>query len=278
MKTPKKVIEKISLPLMFVTFVMAVLMFAVSPVSAEAPCDPGYFCDRDGDGWIRAHKKCELICEGDEYSYTDCDDSFYADDGSCEDVSSEGSIDYTAELISGAFVFIPGIVDVYPNSKESALLGDVPLDVYGPLNDETWDTVFVDKCPELLAPGTVYEFQADDWYISKYGGVRVMFRDFLLPYDHPDALDDDYAVITVQLVGNYFDSEVENFLPVPPPNENTANITFELTDFIIWGNTAHGVPGPRRACQLPGGGGGGGKRGDLFIHSFLEITATRTIP
>ena len=34
MKTTKKVIEKISLPLMFVTFVMAVLMFAVSPVSA----------------------------------------------------------------------------------------------------------------------------------------------------------------------------------------------------------------------------------------------------
>ena len=37
MKTPRKVMEKISLPLMFVTFVMAVLVFAVSPVSAAPP-------------------------------------------------------------------------------------------------------------------------------------------------------------------------------------------------------------------------------------------------
>jgi hypothetical protein len=54
MKTPRKVIEKISLPIMFVTFVMAVLMFAVSPVSAAPPSqcgdpttEPGDFCDQD---------------------------------------------------------------------------------------------------------------------------------------------------------------------------------------------------------------------------------------
>ncbi len=71
MKTPKKVIEKISLPLMFVTFVMAVLMFAVSPVSA-APglCGLGDFCDQDEDTFFKNHKKCG-VCGGE----TDCDDS-----------------------------------------------------------------------------------------------------------------------------------------------------------------------------------------------------------
>ena len=74
MKTPKKVIEKISLPLMFVTFVMAVLVFTVSPVSAQDfdLCIGLNFCDRDDDTYIRDHKKCRH-CETEEPS--DCDDN-----------------------------------------------------------------------------------------------------------------------------------------------------------------------------------------------------------
>ena len=73
MKTPKKVIEKISLALMFVMFVMAVLMFAVSPVSAApVTCDPN-FCDQDGDDYYRVHKRCPADC-GDSEGI-DCDDS-----------------------------------------------------------------------------------------------------------------------------------------------------------------------------------------------------------
>ena len=67
MKTPKKVIEKISLPLKFVTFVMAVLMFAVSPVSA-AP---------------------------------DCDNPKHQDKPACTGGDGEGSISYTAQLTGG---------------------------------------------------------------------------------------------------------------------------------------------------------------------------------
>ena len=99
----------------------------------------------------------------------------------------------------------------------------------------TWDNVFK-LCPVLLAPSSVYDFDvvADDWFISKHGGVRVMFRDFLLPYDHEDGLvHNDGAVITVQLVGNYFDSAVENFLPVPDAS----------------GNCTHRVR-PNRVCDL----------------------------
>ena len=51
MKAPMKVIEKISLPLMFVTFAMAVLMLAVGRVSAHAECGRhDDCCDLDGKG------------------------------------------------------------------------------------------------------------------------------------------------------------------------------------------------------------------------------------
>jgi len=107
MKTPKKVIEKISLPLMFVTFVMAVLMFAVNPVSAAPDLcqDPDkVFCDQDGDGYIRDHKKCPDYCW---LSQDDDDDDCQTPDttgNSCPVVSSEGDM-YTAELTNGAFRF-----------------------------------------------------------------------------------------------------------------------------------------------------------------------------
>ena len=289
MKTPKKVIEKISLPLMFVTFVLAVLMFAVSPVSAAPPSQCGTdFCDQDGDGFIRDHKKCPLFCEG----VKDLDDDVCTDPDNtgtlCDVVVSEGSITYTAEL-TGAFVFGLGpdaIVDVYPNSKDNVLWSDVHLYVYAdpiyPDDATTWHNVFK-LCPELLAPSLVSDFDvvADDWFISKHGGVRVMFRDFLLDYDHEGVFVEDGAVITVQLVGNYFDSDVENFLPVPlliDDDEETSS--FDLKKFVIWGNTAHEVPGKRRACQPPGDGGGGGETGDLTptTPSTLTITATRHIP
>ena len=35
-----------------------------------------------------------------------------------------------------------------------------------------------------------------------------MFRDFLLDYDHEDVFVVDGAVITVQLIGDYFDSNM----------------------------------------------------------------------
>jgi hypothetical protein len=108
MKTLKKAIEKISLPLMFVTFTMAVLMFAVSPVSAapDLCTDPGNFCDQDGDDLIRDHKKCPLACWS-EYPL-DCDDNVFNDENNPCDVSSSGGDIYTAELIEGAFRFVDG--------------------------------------------------------------------------------------------------------------------------------------------------------------------------
>jgi hypothetical protein len=72
MKTPKKVIEKISLPLMFVTFVMAVLVFAVSPVSAAPSECSEVFCDQDGDGVYKDHKRCRDCGYGTDDDDDDC--------------------------------------------------------------------------------------------------------------------------------------------------------------------------------------------------------------
>ena len=103
---------------MFVTFVMAVLMFAVSPVSAAPDCR-----DADGYGYYKFHHKNCL--GGDDLDDSDpCDPDPYAD--ACDVVVSEGSITYTAQLF-GAFVFGLGddaTVAVYPDSKESVLLDD----------------------------------------------------------------------------------------------------------------------------------------------------------
>jgi hypothetical protein len=81
MKTPTKVIEKISLPLMFGMFVVAVLVFAVSPVSAAPIC-----VDADGDLYYKFHRKhcpegddpddsnCNIIPKGADVLNPDCDD------------------------------------------------------------------------------------------------------------------------------------------------------------------------------------------------------------
>jgi hypothetical protein len=139
MKTPKKVIEKISLPLKFATFVMAVLMFAFSLLSAAPnlctdPTEPGDFCDQDGDGLIRNHKKCPNACEGT----LDPDDDCFSDDDSCDVVSSDDDM-YTAELLPGAFIFEPydgreGARDriTIPNSRENYLIGQEDAEMKRP--------------------------------------------------------------------------------------------------------------------------------------------------
>ena len=73
MKIFKKVIKKVPLPLMFVTFVLAVLMLAAGPLSAAPNCDS------DGDTFIKDSKYCRNKYEGPY----DCDDSTHSDTNDC---------------------------------------------------------------------------------------------------------------------------------------------------------------------------------------------------
>ena len=83
--------EKQNWSLIFVALCL-VLAFSVSPV--EARCGRGEFCDRDGDGLIKQHHKCQR-CAGEP----DCDDS---DDMSVCD-GTEGEVDHKyAVMIVGA--------------------------------------------------------------------------------------------------------------------------------------------------------------------------------
>ncbi len=168
-----------------------------------------------------------------------------------------GPIQFTAELTVGAFVFDDGTlsfgpVDVTTNSKENELRSMTDLVMVRPDDagdlDETWDQVF-DTCTALLDPGSVDEFRVDEnhWRISKPGGVRVIFIDMLLP--GLEDIDPPLVEVTVQLVGNEFDF-VDSFLPEAIGQSRT----YDLDEYIIWGETLNGTH-PRRGCQPPGGGG-----------------------
>ena len=99
-----------------------------------------------------------------------------------------GPIQFTAELIAGAFVFDDGTlsfepVDVTPNSRENVLRSNTDLffDIDDSPEPDTWNQVF-NTCGELLDPNSVNDFFVgnDSWQIDKSGGVRVIFHDIFL--------------------------------------------------------------------------------------------------
>jgi hypothetical protein len=100
MKTPKKVIEKISLQLMFVAFVLAIPILAINTVSAANQCDEFGFCDRDGDRYFRAHKRCACEGEPDGKEGDDCDDSVFNEGNICVGGSSDGGFDKMPLIIT----------------------------------------------------------------------------------------------------------------------------------------------------------------------------------
>ncbi len=190
-----------------------------------------------------------------------------------------GLITYTAELTGGAFKFscIPaadcslGIVEVAPNSRENVLLSNVTLELVRPGDDmtlqDTWDAVFA-GCPVLLGTETVDGFDVGpaNWRISKSGGVRVMFSDIMLV-----GLDDGPVEVTVQLVGDTFDSEFDNDPFLPDPGFPS---TFDLdVGYIIWGETAKGTH-PRMSCQVQGIS----RAGIVPLDNLGQLVITATAP
>lgn len=255
MKICKQVIEKISIQLMLVTFVLAVLMFAVSPVSAARPaeCDLN-FCDRDGDGFFKDHKRCALsLCA----VAIDCDDSNpdIPEPLACD--SDDNPADFTAALVSGAFRF--GAVDVTLNKKGNSysstkkLAMDRPDDVDS-VDQFAWDAVFA-ECPELFTGIVVGSIMApNNWSIDNGGpknagqvgsNIRIQFRDVSAPIV-PEA-DLDFGLIGVIGPGN----------ELPPASKKTSVIT--LTEFSFFG--AGDPPDGCRSGTL-----------DLDVDSVLVIT------
>ena len=274
MKRPKKVIEKISLPLMFVTFVMAVLVFAVSPVSAQDAqlCDGLNFCDRDDDTYIRDHKKCRHC---DPQEPLDCDDNDQDFSNDCEnDVTP--STEYTAKLTSGAFIFVGGAISVTPGSNKG--IGLEPVYVAGdaemqrpidPVKQATWDSMFTIGCPNLepIAEDDTGKHyvdtilsSSDDWTIEEPGNIRVILRDIELTDSRSVKWD-----VTVQLIGP------ENYDPYPEtdwlPTVGDSPHTFELTRGRMWGREVRGGQGGRMSCYSGGSDVGIFPLGD----SVLEI-------
>jgi hypothetical protein len=287
MKTPKKVIEKILLQLMFVTFILAVLMLAVIPVSAAPPpvgCYAGSFCDQDSDEYIRDHKKC-TECGGE---VKDCDDSVTDPTNTCDGDPSdggEGLIVYTA-VLTGAFEFNTVVT---PNKRKSSLHSNENVDMVRPGFDlaadppimckdilvtetseecQTWNHVF-NTCPLLLTKDSVQGFDvgADDWSIQRPGGVYVQFNDILFTD----------AEVTVALYGDK-SVNTDPFLPVPGEVSGDTEMSVVILDrFATWGKSLPGADGPIMGCDLFEKLPLGYDNGPTFkaIPSTLVITATR---
>jgi len=241
---------------MFVTFVMAVLMFAVSPLSAAPNCDS------DGDEYFRDKGKG---CDGVPFDPNDsdpCDPDPEAD--ACDVVSSDGDM-YTAKLLSGAFIFVDGggvpIIDpIEVISGGSGDIGLVPLEddveMWRPTGPDdqatrdlqaTWDRMFYIGCPELGTSIGVEGFKImkikstyNDWSFEEPGNIRLILRDIRLK---AGGVDWD---VTVQLIGK------PNNDPYPDshwlPADGSAHV-FKLTRGTMFGREVSGGPGGRESCH-----------------------------
>jgi hypothetical protein len=246
MKMPRKVIEKISLPLMFVTFVMAALVFAVTPVSAAPNQCAEVFCNQDGDDFFRDHKKCPDACGGS----IDCDDNNALVPVPDECPGGTVSTLYTAELLSGAFIFdsVNGNQDriVSPGgSRDSLLEGEEDAQMSRPGDGDpgqaTWDDVFATGCPQLVpAGGQVSGFVSsrDNWTWAKHDDRRLVLRNIHLW----DIYGDEWE-IRVQLLGKVDDPDVPDFLPT------TGSVETTLISGRVDGRTVSGGPGGRKSCR-----------------------------
>jgi len=182
------------------------------------------------------------------------------------------SVVYTAELIHGAFKFNilpsdptePDNVDV-TLVRDIGLLSNVRLDMILEHSEDegTWNQVF-NTCQELLVNNSVDGFTvfADNWSIEKPGGVRVIFRDIVLPG----------AVVTVQLIGDDYVS----FLPLDPlgiGSDNETSIEHVLRNAAIYGRSPQGVH-PKKGCQPKGSG----SFEEFLLHTPSLLIITATIP
>ena len=100
------------------------LAISVGSVAAQTVCEPLNFCDRDGDGFVRLHRKCR--CTDPEPAGFDCDDSVFSETNNC---NGGGGDALTAEL-DGIFVFDGGVQDfefLSPGSPDGANTDPITL-------------------------------------------------------------------------------------------------------------------------------------------------------
>ena len=134
------------LSLLSLTLAMAVVTLGyVTPLQAQNVCLSGAFCDRDGDGFFKKHKRCE-VCGGE----TDCDDS---DSGLTNDCSDTGGskATYIVEMVIGNDR--TGLDTMCTSITERALWAGFPIN----------------SCPIVLADDFFYP---SDEYCICYVGVN----------------------------------------------------------------------------------------------------------
>jgi len=268
MNTPKKVTEKISLPLMFVTFVMAVLMFAVSPVSAAPPpaeCDIN-FCDQDDDGFFRVHKKCACVGE------IDCDDSVTDPTNTCDADPIDGGEVFTLTLTDGPFQFGP--IEVFVNSKGNLNSTGEVLNMTRPTDNtpstgnvltpqEAWDAVFLLCARPISASADTDSISVtpNNWGFGKNSdtNIHIDLQEIFLEETTADG-----SVVRKEIQIHLRGVPGDSFLPV----STTSPEVFILDYYTIWGKPWSGSGRSWDTCHS--------SSDDLLL--FPESTLTISIP
>ena len=178
---------------------------------------------------------------------------------------------YTAKL-DGAFMFAL-VEDLTLNKQENILRSSEPLTLFRPdesRDSDAWDAVF-EACENLFGAESIFKFSipdmftldADEWEISKSGGVRVAFL-----------IEGDSFNVAVQLIGDEFDFD-ETFLP----ELDGESREYVLTQFQVTGTPVRGK-GAIKSCR---GSAGGGILGFIdgsgtFIPSPSTLVITASVP
>ena len=203
-----------------------VLVFGAGLVSAQTVCAAGEWCDRDGDGFFRDHRRCRDCLGADP---PDCDDNDAELTTTCDGGTA---LAYTAKL-TGAFAFANdngGEIDMFLGndrllSAQAAFLLR-PQDEY----PNTWDQPFLNACPALGGVPVEILANPDSW--SLFEGVRINLVDddvseiILDETQTTQSLDPPWE-LWIQLKSDEDDLVL--------PDEVGEELTAFLTQVWIWG-------------------------------------------
>ena len=213
-----------------------------SSSQAQDLCQPGMFCDRDADGFVKDHKRCGE-CPGE----IDCDD-----DDPTNDCSGGGGDDelftFFAELVDnpspfqiGSFKFDQPGPTAFTKTRGNRAVNDEPLSLSrdGAIG-QAWDALFM-TCDEVflgvIPPSfTVAVGMAE---LAKSGAdIRIIFADL-----HFVASDGRAVTAVVQLIGTTDQPAGELGLPY----------FYTFDEYALFASTDTGGPGGRRRCHVPPG-------------------------
>lgn len=150
----------------------------------------------------------------------------------------EGGDGYKVGLSSGLFTFTPKNVSL---NKKGTLVGAEPLEIKAPTGEagSVWNALMM-NCggPMSPAPNAIY-VDADDWSVYKNSSTNISINLETIYLPNTGPIEKEIQIILRGVPG-------EDFLP------EAGTITFDLTDYVIWGKPKGGPHSGWDTCYQSG--------------------------